>query len=55
MRFLFKLDKGDYELNWKLRGKSSVRGLIIKKNKIAMIYSGKYNYYKFPGGRIKLG
>lgn len=55
MRFLFKLDKGDYELDWKMRGKSSVRGLIIKKNRIAMIYSGKYNYYKFPGGGIKLG
>ena len=40
MRLLFKLDKGDYECGWKMYGKVSVRGLIIKKNKIAMIYSG---------------
>lgn len=30
----------------------SVRGIYIKNNKIAVIYSNKYDYYKLPGGGI---
>ncbi|MDE7250646.1 MAG: NUDIX domain-containing protein [Lachnospiraceae bacterium] len=31
----------------------SARAIIMKDGKIAMVYSKKYNYYKFPGGGIE--
>ena len=55
MRLLFTLDKKDYDLNNGISYRPSVRGIIIKKNKIAMVHSLKYNYYKFPGGGIEPG
>lgn len=33
----------------------SVRGIIRKQGKVAMIHSLKYDYYKFPGGGIEPG
>ena len=50
MRLLFEMDKKDYKENGTVGIRPSVRGIIIKEKKIAMIYSKKYNYYKFPGG-----
>ena len=49
------LDKKDYDLNNKISYRPSVRAIIIKKNKIAMVHSLKYDYYKFPGGGIEPG
>lgn len=55
MRLLFEIDKKDYNKNGTSFVRPSVRGIIIKDGKIAMVHSLKYNYYKFPGGGIKQG
>lgn len=53
MRILFEMDKKDYVLNGSVFSRPSARAVIIKDGKIAMVYSKKYNYYKFPGGGIE--
>ena len=53
MRELFRMDLKDYDINLKRFRRPSVRGIIIKDDKIAMVYSHKYDYYKFPGGGIE--
>lgn len=53
MRLLFTIDKKNYIENGTVFRRPSVRGIIIKGNKIAMIHSLKYDYYKFPGGGIE--
>lgn len=55
MRLLFEMDKKDYEQCTHSFVRNSARSIIIKENKIAMIYSAKYHYYKFPGGGIEDG
>lgn len=53
MRELFRMDLKDYDIKLKRFRRPSVRGIIIKDNKVAMVYSNKYDYYKFPGGGIE--
>ena len=53
MKLLFELDKKDYDPNGSRFVRPSVRGIIIKDGKVAMIHSQKYNYYKFPGGGME--
>ena len=53
MRILFEMDKKDYIPNGSIFSRPSARAIIIKDGKIAMVYSRKYNYYKFPGGDIE--
>lgn len=53
MRLLFELDSKDYNINGKAFIRPSARSIIIKNDLIAMVYSQKYNYYKFPGGGIE--
>ena len=55
MRELFRMDLKDYEQNFNIFKRPSVRGVIIRENKVAMVYSCKYDYYKFPGGGIEYG
>lgn len=55
MRLLFELDKKDYDNCTHSFVRNSARSIIIKGKKVAMIYSAKYNYYKFPGGGIEDG
>ena len=55
MRELFVIDLKDYDLELKRFRRPSVRGIIFKDKKIAMVYSQKYDYYKFPGGGIEAG
>lgn len=52
MRNLFNIDLKDYSESDKLFIRPSVRGIIIKNHKVALVYSKKYDYYKFPGGGI---
>ncbi len=53
MRILFEMDKKDYVPNGSVFSRPSARAIIIKDGKIAMVYSKKYNYYKFPvGGKL---
>lgn len=53
MRLLFNIDPKDYDPNDKAFIRPSVRSIIIRDNKVAMIHSLKYDYYKFPGGGIE--
>ena len=54
MKNLFTIDLKDYDSTWQTFVRPSVRGIILKEeNKIAMVYSQKYHYYKFPGGGIE--
>ena len=52
MRLLFELDKKNYDENGKAYIRPSSRAIIIKDNKIYMVHSILYDYYKFPGGGI---
>ena len=54
MRKLFIIDLKDYNPNGKKFYRPSVRGIIFDDNgNIAMIYSRKSHFYKFPGGGIE--
>lgn len=55
MNLLFCLDAKNYDKNSKEFVRPSVRSIIISCNKIAMVHSLKYDYYKFPGGGIEPG
>ena len=52
MKTLFVFDYRDYKENGTVGVRPSVRGIIIRDGKIAMIHSRKYDYYTFPGGGI---
>ena len=54
MKRLFTIDLKDYNENGKKFYRPSVRGIIFDDNgNIAMVYSQKYHYYKFPGGGVE--
>lgn len=55
MRELFTIDKKNYIENGTVGRRPSVRGIVIKDGKIAMMHSLKYDYYKLPGGGIEEG
>ena len=55
MRELFVLDKKNYNPNGSVGRRPSVRGIIVRDGKIAMMHSKKYDYYKLPGGGIEQG
>ena len=52
MRLLFEIDLNDYKETDKVFRRPSARAIIIKEDKIALVYSRKEKYYKFPGGGI---
>ena len=49
MRLLFLMDKKDYDEDDNLFVRPSSRGIIIKDKKVGMVYSRRFNYYKFSG------
>ncbi|WP_349733402.1 NUDIX domain-containing protein [Enterococcus asini] len=53
MRCLFTMDTKDYPKDGKRIVRPSARSIIIKENRLALVYSQKYHYYKFPGGGIE--
>ena len=53
MKRLFAIDLMDYDNSFSRFKRPSVRGIIIKNKKVALVYSHKYDYYKFPGGGIE--
>lgn len=55
MRVLFNMDKKDYDINGKAYIRPSARCIVIKDGRVAVVHSGKYDYYKFPGGGIEEG
>lgn len=56
MRQLFTIDLKDYNPNGKKFYRPSVRGIILDDaGNVAMIYSQKLHFYKFPGGGVEGG
>ena len=55
MRTLFEIDTKDYKEGGTRRVRPSVRTIIIRDGKIAMLHVLRYDYYKFPGGGIEPG
>ncbi len=55
MRLLFELNTGDFDPNGTAFVRPSVRAIIRQEGKVAMVYSKKYDYYKFPGGGMNPG
>ena len=55
MKRLFTLDLQNYDLKWPRFIRPSVRGIIMKNGKIALVHTGKFDYYRFPGGGIETG
>ncbi len=53
MDILFTIDKNDYDKSWPHSKRPSIRGVIIKDGKLAMVYSTRNGYYKFPGGGME--
>lgn len=52
MRRLFEIDLRDYKDTDVVFRRPSARAVIIKGDKLALVYSRKEKYYKFPGGGI---
>lgn len=52
MKELFSIDLHDYEESDQIFTRPSARGIIFRDGKIALVYSQKEKYYKFPGGGI---
>ncbi len=52
MRQLFEIDLKDYRETDAVYRRPSARAIILKGDKIALVYSRKEKYYKFPGGGI---
>lgn len=48
-------DRKDYDLSFSRLVRNSVRAIIIKNQKIALIYENKHGLYVFPGGSIEDG
>lgn len=55
MRHLFKLGSELVCTTAVPLVRPSVRAIIIQNKKLAMVYSCKYGYYKFPGGGVEPG
>lgn len=55
MRLLFEIDTKDYDPDGNAFVRPSVRGIILRDGRVAMVHSLKYNYYKFPGGGMEAG
>ena len=53
MRLLFVIDLKNYDEKGKVFRRPSARAIIIKNNKIYMVHSLLWDYYKFPGGGIE--
>jgi 8-oxo-dGTP pyrophosphatase MutT (NUDIX family) len=52
MKRLFEIDLKDYKETDSVFRRPSARAVIRKGDKIALVYSKKEKYYKFPGGGI---
>ena len=54
-RQLFILDKKDYSEDASVVRRPSARAVVVKDDKVLLIHSEKFDYYKFPGGGIEPG
>lgn len=53
MKLLFTIDRKDYDESWAHSKRPSIRAVIFKGDKLAMVYSVRDKYYKFPGGGME--
>ncbi len=53
MKRLFTIDRKDYDESWAHSKRPSIRAVIFKGDKLAMVYSVRDKYYKFPGGGME--
>ena len=53
MRLLSSIDKKDYEGLENVSKRTAVRGIILSNNKISLVHSSVYDYYKFLGGGLE--
>lgn len=53
MKQILNFDMKNYNPSWTVSSRPSARGIIVfDNNQIALVYSKKFDYYKFPGGGI---
>lgn len=55
MKDLFSMDTKDYNAEGKVISRPSARAIIFREDKLLLVYSKKYNYYKLPGGGVESG
>ena len=55
MRELFVIDRKNYTEGGTVGRRPSVRGIIIRDGKIAVMHSLKFDYCKLPGGGVEAG
>ena len=55
MRLLFTLDAQNYTEGGKAFSRPSARAIVIRDGRVAMVYSRKFQHFKFPGGGIEAG
>lgn len=55
MRTLFCLDMKNYDPAWPRIIRPSVRAIILAGDRLLMVHSLRYDYYKFPGGGMEKG
>lgn len=55
MRLLFTMDAKNYEPGGQVFSRPSARAIVIRDGRVAMVYSQKFQHYKFPGGGIEAG
>ena len=55
MKRLFTVDLQDYNPEWPHSTRPSVRAIIFRDGKLALVHNGKFDYYMFPGGGIEKG
>ena len=55
MKRLFTIDLKDYNPEWPHSTRPSVRAIIFRDGKLALVHNGKFDYYMFPGGGIEEG
>ena len=55
MRLLFTMDAQNYEEGARPFSRPSARAIVIQGGRVAMVYSRKFQHFKFPGGGIEPG
>ena len=55
MRLLFTMDAQNYVEGARSFSRPSARAIVIQDGRVAMVYSQKFQHYKFPGGGIEKG
>ena len=55
MRLLFTMDAQNYDPAGTKFSRPSVRGVILRDGKLAMVHAREHDFYKFPGGGMEPG